>query len=209
MTGGSGLYVDAVCQGIDDMPAVAPELRQQLNERLDREGLASLVSELQNLDPEYHAVVDRQNPQRIVRALEICFSTGKPYSSFRQRTAVERPFKLLKLGLEMPRAVLYERIDRRMDLMIEAGLFEEAERLYPFKDKNALQTVGYKEIYDYLDGHYDKEEAIRLLKRNSRRYAKRQMTWFKKDPDTHWLHPKDFEQALGIVREKRSKTGCA
>ncbi len=203
MTGGSGLYVNALCDGIDEMPKVDPEIRKVLNHRLSTEGMDTLREELLRRDPEYFAIVDRHNPQRIIRALEVCQGTGRPYSSFRKKKDVKRPFEVLKLGLEVPREELYTRIDNRMDIMITKGLFEEAETLYPFKHKNALQTVGYKEIHDYMDGQYDRAEAIRLLKRNSRRYAKRQMTWFKKDLGTHWLHPEALDSALTLVKERK------
>lgn len=207
MTGGSGLFVDAVCRGFDELPAVAPEVREALRILFQQQGIAPLQAELARVDPEYYARVDQQNPQRLMRGLEVYRSTGLKFSSLRKGEAAQRPFAVIKVGLEMDRAVLYERIDLRMDLMIEAGLFQEAEQLLPHKDLNALQTVGYKEIFGHLLGEYDREEAIRLLKRNSRRYAKRQLTWFKRDQSTQWYHPEalpqliaDLEKAMGLER---------
>lgn len=202
LVGGSGLYVKALCDGIDDMPAVDPNIRNQLRQQKEEKGIAFLAAQLQEKDPEYAAIADLKNPQRLVRALEIIESTGRTYTSFREvEKNIERPFKVLKIGLELPREVLYDRINRRMDLMIEAGLFEEAERLYPYRDLNALQTVGYREIFGYLDGLYDREEAVRLLKRNSRRYAKRQLTWFKKDEATRWFTPDSLDEILEYIRK--------
>lgn len=202
MVGGSGLYVRAFCEGLDEMPETDPQLRAELNKQLEQDGLDSLLTELKSADPMYYDLVDRKNPQRIVRGLEVIRSTGMPYSHFRQGgQRKEHAFDILKIGLEMDRTMLYKRIDYRMDMMIEQGLFEEAKALYPHKDKNALQTVGYKEIFDHLDGLYDKDEAIRLLKRNSRRYAKRQMTWFKRDTEVRWFEPGQIPQIIAAVEE--------
>ncbi len=202
VAGGSGMYVQALCQGIDEMPDVPPAIRKELNKKLGSEGLESLLSLLELSDPEYFGQVDRQNPQRIVRALEVCMATGKPYSSFRKQNFPERPFNIIRIGLDRPREELYARIDKRMDQMIAEGLFEEAGKLFPLRHLNALQTVGYKEIFEYLEGKYDKEEAIRLLKRNSRRYAKRQLTWFRKDAEFHWFHPDDLRKAILFIEKK-------
>lgn len=180
VSGGSGLYVDALCYGFSDIPKVKNELRENLKERVKKEGLEVLFEQLKILDPNYANEIDPDNQQRIVRALEVCIGTGKPFSAFRTGSAQKRDFKIHFIGLELPRELLYERINSRMDMMVENGLFEEAQRMLPYRQHNALQTVGYTEIFGYLDGHYDKQEAIRLLKRNSRRYAKRQLTWFKK-----------------------------
>ncbi|MEP2023294.1 MAG: tRNA (adenosine(37)-N6)-dimethylallyltransferase MiaA [Reichenbachiella sp.] len=202
MVGGSGLYVRAFCEGLDEMPETDLSLRETLNKELEEKGLDALLDELKESDPIYYEQVDRKNPQRVVRGLEVTRSTGLPYSQFRQGgKRKEHPFKILKIGLDMDRSKLYDRIDRRMDLMIEQGLFEEAKNLYPNRSNNALQTVGYKEIFDFLDGHYDKEEAVRLLKRNSRRYAKRQMTWFKKDEEVHWFKPDQLDQMIQLIQE--------
>ena len=207
VAGGSGMYVQALCQGIDEMPEVPAGMREQLKRALEDEGLSPLVEQLKLLDPLYYEQVDRQNPQRVLRALEVCLHTGRAYSSFRRQNFKERPFHVLKIGLERPRQELYQRIDKRMDAMIAEGLFEEAERLFPYRHLNALQTVGYKEIFDYLEGTYNREEAIRLLKRNSRRYAKRQLTWFKKDPAFAWFHPDDFEEALAYIEREKERIG--
>lgn len=187
MVGGSGLYVDAVCRGLDSMPEIDPALRAQLTERLHSQGLESLLSELSALDPEHHARMDRSNPQRVVRALEVCLQTGHTYSSLRMGEGKSRPFRIIKIGIRMPREVLYERINQRVDLMVAQGLESEARTLYPLRNHNALQTVGYKEFFAYFDGLISREEAIELIKRNSRRYAKRQETWFLRDPATHWI----------------------
>lgn len=187
MTGGSGLYVKAVCEGLDEMPDVDPDIRMNLNSLYEAAGIQVLQDRLLQVDPEYYAKVDLHNPQRLIRALEVWEATGRPFSSFRIKQTKKRPFEIIKIGLERDREKLYERIDERMDLMIAQGLFEEARQLYDQRELNALQTVGYTEIFGYLEGKYDKEEAVRLLKRNSRRYAKRQLTWFKKDSEIKWF----------------------
>ena len=166
----------------------------------------ALVEELKSVDPIFCKNADLKNPQRVVRALEVFRSTGKPFSSFRSGERVERPFEVIWVGLEMEREKLYQQIDQRMDKMIADGLFEEAKKFYPNRELNALQTVGYKEIFGYLDGDYDKEEAIRLLKRNSRRYAKRQMTWFKKNPEVKWFTPNDFEAIEEYLNQELKRT---
>jgi tRNA dimethylallyltransferase len=187
LTGGSGLYINAVCKGIDEMPEISDEIRQYLNQRLANEGLAVLAAELEKLDKTYFEQVDKANTQRIVRALEVCLTSGKPYSSFRTQQPAKRPFSILKIGLNRPRPELYARIDQRVDAMIAAGLLAEAKSLYEFRHHNALQTVGYREIFDFLDGLYDWEECVRLLKRNTRHYAKRQLTWFRRDEEIVWI----------------------
>lgn len=197
LTGGSGLYLKAVYEGIDEIPEIDPEIRNLLNKQQKTEGLESLIEKLKVLDPIYYQTVDKKNTQRIIRALEVCLSTNKPYSSFRVEKKAKRPFNIIKIGLTRDREELYERINTRMDNMIDKGLFKEGETLYPFKEFNALQTVGYKEIFDHIEGKYDHTEAIRLLKQNSRRYAKRQMTWFKKDKGIHWFHPND----IGLIKK--------
>jgi tRNA dimethylallyltransferase len=191
-----------ITQGMDEMPPVNPELRSRLLEQLDRDGLAPLLAELDQLDPQYAAIVDRANPQRILRALEVCLSTGQPYSSFRQGKKAQRPFHTIKIGLNRDRAELYDRIDRRMDGMLAAGLVEEACALLPYRDHNALQTVGYTEVFGYLDGQYDYPEMVRLLKRNSRRYAKRQLTWFARDPEIQWFHPDNYQAIVQYAEGK-------
>lgn len=199
VAGGSGLYVQALCRGMDQMPAVLPEIRLQLNQEMQERGLDALLEELQRQDPRYWQEVDRQNPARVIRALEVIRATGGSYSQFRQQQYPQRPFRVIKIGLDRTREELYSRIDARMDAMIAQGLFREAEALYPYRQLNALQTVGYQEIFGFLEGAYSREEAIRLLKRNSRRYAKRQLTWFKKDSDFSWFHPQEFDKALAFI----------
>lgn len=200
VVGGSGLYVKALCEGIDEMPIIPVEIRQKLNAEFEKNGIEYLQKQVIESDPEYFKIVDQQNPQRLIRALELYRATGKNMSYYRaQEKVVERPFNIIKIGLERPREELYDRISLRMDQMIEEGLFEEAQKLYPFKHLNALQTVGYSEIFGYLDGDYDREEAIRLLKRNSRRYAKRQMTWFKKDAEFVWFLAEDKEEVTDYL----------
>ncbi|MDH5608505.1 MAG: tRNA (adenosine(37)-N6)-dimethylallyltransferase MiaA [Cyclobacteriaceae bacterium] len=202
MAGGSGLYCKAVWEGFDEMPVVAEGVRDQLNEEARSGGMAGLLDELAAKDPDYFAIVDRNNVQRVVRALEVVRSSGRPYSAFRQaKEAVARPFRTIKIGLEPPRDVLYDRINGRMDRMIAAGLFEEAEALYPFRQHQALQTVGYQEVFGYLEGRYDREETIRLLKRNSRRYAKRQLTWFHRDTDIRWFGSPLPGPVIAFVRQ--------
>ena len=202
MVGGSGLYVQAVCHGMNDIPQIPGHFRETLYVECQQKGLEHLLDELRFSDPVYYDKVDKKNQQRVIRALEICRATGRPYSSFRQDKKTPRDFQIIKIGLDMDRAALFERIDNRMDQMIEAGLFEEAEKWYPFRHLNALKTVGYTEIFDYLDGQYHRQEAVRLLKRNSRRYAKRQLTWFKKDQEITWYHPKEFDRVLQYLLDK-------
>ena len=199
MCGGSGLYIRAVCEGFDEIPAVAPEIRGGLVYDYEIHGIAALQAKLKLLDPDLFATIDTKNPQRLMRALEVVMGTGKSITSFRQGKMREHNFSILKFGLMLSRDELYARIDARMDTMIADGLFAEAEGLYPFKDHNALQTVGYQEIFGFMDGKYDQEEAIRLLKRNSRRYAKRQLTWFKRDPEIVWMNPANIGQIIEAV----------
>ncbi|MCK5703436.1 MAG: tRNA (adenosine(37)-N6)-dimethylallyltransferase MiaA [Cyclobacteriaceae bacterium] len=202
MTGGSGLYIQAVCQGMNDIPDLDMNFREELYEELENHGLQVLLEELSIKDPEYFNSVVQSNPQRIIRALEVCRGTGQPYSSFRTDQKVERDFEIIKIGLNRDRQELFSRIDQRMDEMIDAGLFEEAQKFYNERHLNALKTVGYKEIFGYMDRKYNKTEAIRLLKRNSRRYAKRQLTWFKKDPEFIWFHPDNFDEILNYINKK-------
>lgn len=189
--GGSGLYVRALCEGMDDLPQADSELREALSRRLETEGVDALAAELRTLDPAYYATVDRRNPARVMRALEVCLQTGRPYSE--QRTGVRRPrpFGIVKVGVDLPREELYARVDRRVDRMVADGLEAEARALYPYRTLNALQTVGYREFFDYFDGRTSYEEAVSLIKRNSRRYAKRQLTWFRRDPEIRWFGPWD------------------
>lgn len=197
--GGSGLYVRALCEGMDDLPQTDPTLREQLMRRLDSEGLDVLAEELLRLDPVYYAAVDRHNPARVMRALEVCLSTGRPFSEQRTGERRERPFQIVKIGLDLPREVLYDRIDRRVDQMMAQGLEAEARAVYPFRSLNALQTVGYRELFEYFDGKITRDEAVELVKRNSRRYAKRQLTWFRRDAEIRWFAPHDVEAMIGYV----------
>ncbi len=201
MTGGSGLYIQAICEGLDAMPPTDHQIRATLNIRLKEEGLAALAKELLARDPTYYQIVDHCNPQRIIRALEIVTTTGKPYTAFRQHVCAKRSFKIIKVGLICDRQELYQRINQRTDQMIAQGLVEEATVLYPYKAYNALQTLGYREIFSYLAGHCDQEEAIRLLKRNTRRYAKRQLTWFRRDQGIRWFHSGDFTATLSYIKQ--------
>lgn len=189
--GGSGLYVRALCEGMDDLPQADPELREALSRRLETEGVDALAAELRTLDPAYYARVDRKNPARVMRALEVCLQTGRPYSEQRTGQRRPRPFGIVKVGVDLPREELYARIDRRVDRMVADGLEAEARALYPYRTLNALQTVGYREFFDYFDGRTSYEEAVSLIKRNSRRYAKRQLTWFRRDPEIRWFGPWD------------------
>lgn len=200
--GGSGLYVKALTEGMDDLPDVDAFLRKQLSERLQQEGLEALGEELCRLDPDFYAVVDRKNPARVLRALEVCIATGKPYSSLRTGTRRHRPFNIIKIGTNMDRAELYDRINRRVDMMIEAGLEQEAREVYPLRHLNSLQTVGYREMFDYFDGVTTRDEAIELIKRNSRRYAKRQLTWFGRDDEIEWFDPRDRVKIMEYIDSK-------
>jgi tRNA dimethylallyltransferase len=202
MTGGSGLFADAIQFGLDDIPAVGAELRQEIIQEYQENGLGWLQGEVARVDPDYFAVVDRDNPQRLMRALEVCRGTGFPFSSFRVKKKVERPFQVIKIGLDLPREVLYRRIDQRMDAMVARGLFEEAASFFAQRELNALQTLGYSEIFGFLEGKYDREETLRLLKRNSRRYAKRQLTWFRKDASLVWFDPSQLEEVLVYVTDQ-------
>lgn len=204
MTGGSGLFADAVVNGLDEMPELDPLIREKIIEEFEEKGLNFLQNEVARLDPIYFDQVDRQNPQRLMRALEVCRGTGKAFSSFRIKEKKVRNFTSIKVGLERDRAELYERIDQRMNHMIASGLFDEADALFGKRHLNALQTVGYSEIFGFLEGKYDKEEAMRLLKRNSRRYAKRQLTWFKRDQSIIWFHP---SQELEILKFLKNQIG--
>ena len=199
LTGGSMMYIDAVCDGIDDIPTIDDETRRLMKQRLADEGLEALCEELRRLDPEYYEIVDRQNPRRVVHALEICTMTGKTYTSFRRRERRQRPFSIVKIALNRPREELYERINRRVDQMMSDGLLDEARALYPRRELNALNTVGYKELFDYLDGRWPLEEAVERIKGNTRRYARKQLTWYKKDEQIRWFHPDDKESIIDYI----------
>ena len=187
MTGGSMMYIDAVTRGIDDIPTIAEDVRTELKERYQREGLDRLLAELKLLDPQYYAEVDQKNHKRIVHALEICYQTGRPYSSFRQNTHKPRPFAIEKIGLRRSREDLFSRINRRVDQMMEQGFLEEARRVYPLRHLNSLNTVGYKELFRVLDGEWELPMAVERIKKNTRVYAKKQMLWFSKDPEINWI----------------------
>lgn len=199
LSGGSMMYIDAVCDGIDDIPTIDDETRALMKQRLADEGLEALVDELKRLDPEYYEIVDRQNPRRVVHALEICTMTGKTYTSFRKREKRQRPFQIIKIGLNRPREELYDRINQRVDQMMADGLLEEAKSLYPLRHLNALNTVGYKELFDHLEGRWPLEEAVERIKGNTRRYARKQLTWYKKDERMKWFHPQETEQIISYI----------
>ena len=200
--GGSGLYIKALTEGMDDLPEVDPALRSSLAARLKAEGLEAMAELLRELDPAFYEVVDRKNPARVLRALEVCLTTGKPYSSLRTGVRQKREFNIVKIGTQMQRDVLYDRIDRRVDMMITEGLEQEAREVYHLRHLNSLQTVGYREMFDYFDGKTTREEAIELIKRNSRRYAKRQMTWFRRDEEIAWFSPSEREKILQYLDSK-------
>ena len=199
LTGGSMMYVDAICKGIDDIPTVDKETRELMMRRYEEEGLEQLCAELKLLDPEYYQIVDLKNPKRVIHALEICYMTGKTYTSFRTRSIKERPFRIIKIGLTREREELYERINLRVDEMMKEGLLEEAKSVYEYKHLNSLNTVGYKEIFQYLDGEWTLDFAIEKIKQNSRIYSRKQMTWFKRDTDITWFHPDQKEQIMNHI----------
>lgn len=199
LTGGSMMYIDAVCNGIDDIPTIDYATRQMMKARLEAEGLPALVEELRRLDPEHYQIVDKNNPRRVVHALEICYMTGKTYTSFRTNSKKERPFRILKIGLNRDRGELYERINQRVLDMMDAGLEDEARRCYSLKGLNSLNTVGCREMFDYFDGLTDRAEAIRRIQSNSRRYMRKQLTWFKKDPEIVWFHPDNVKEIINYI----------
>lgn len=201
LTGGSMMYIDAVCKGIDDIPTVDDETRRILMDRYEEVGLEQLNQELKVLDPEYYNIVDHKNPKRVIHALEICYMTGKPYSSFRTNQPKERPFEIIKIGLKRDREELYERIHLRVDEMIRQGLIDEVKRVAEYRHTNALNTVGYKEIFNYLDGTWDLATAIERIKQNTRIYSRKQMTWFKRDTSIHWFHPDDHNGINELITQ--------
>ncbi len=205
LTGGSMMYVDAICKGIDDIPTVDDETRQMMIQKFNEEGLEALCNELKLLDPEYYRIVDTKNPKRVIHALEICYMTGKTYTSFRKQQQKERPFQIIKIGLKREREELYQRINQRVDLMMEAGLLEEARSLVAHKELNSLNTVGYKELFNYLDGEWELPFAIEKIKQNSRIYSRKQMTWFKRDQDIHWFNPEQESEILSFLCENLKK----
>jgi tRNA dimethylallyltransferase len=200
MSGGSMLYADAVCKGLDDLPNVPAEIRQEVKAAYEKGGLEWLQAEVQRLDPDYWEIVDQQNPSRLAHCIEMCRMTGKTYSSLRTNPNKERPFRIVKVALERPREVLYDRINRRVEQMVKDGLVEEARAVYPKRQLNSLQTVGYRELFAYFDGEYDLDRAIELIQQNSRHYAKRQMTWFRHDKDIHWLNANEsYETNIHLI----------
>ncbi len=196
LTGGSMMYIDAVCNGIDDIPTIRDDIREMVKQKLENEGLERLCEQLRKLDPEHYAIVDRKNTRRVVHAIEICLQTGTTYTSFRKRELKPRPFNIIKIALNRPREELYERINQRVDLMMEQGLLEEARQLYPMRNLNALNTVGYKEMFEYIDGACTLDEAIERIKGNTRRYARKQLTWFKRDAAIAWFHPDNITNII-------------
>ena len=203
LSGGSMMYIDAVCNGIDDIPTVDSETRAMILEKYEKEGLDSLVAELRLLDPKYYTEADIKNPKRVMHALEICYMTGKPYSSFRRKEKKERPFNIIKVGLRREREELYDRIKRRVDAMIEQGLVEEAKGFMNLKEHNSLNTVGYKEIFKYLDNEWTLPFAIEKIKQNTRIYSRKQTTWYRKDEDIEWFHPNDIGRIIQYIESKR------
>lgn len=199
MSGGSMMYIDAVCNGIDDIPTVDEQTRQWMKQRLHDEGLPALVEELRQLDPIHYDFVDKNNPRRVVHALEICHMTGKTYTSFRTNKIKERPFQILKIGLNLPREELYQRINQRVLNMIQEGWVEEALKVYPKRELNSLHTVGYRELFDYLDGLYTLDEAIEKIQSNTRRYMRKQLTWFKRDQKIRWFSPNNIEEIINYI----------
>ena len=201
LSGGSMMYIDAVCNGIDDIPTVDDETRTTMKRRLAEEGLEALVEELRQLDPEHYETVDRQNPRRVVHALEICHMTGKTYTSFRKAQKKQRPFDIIKIGLNREREELYQRINQRVDQMMADGLLNEAKSMLPYRDENALNTVGYKELFNYFDGIWNLDEAVERIKGNTRRYARKQLTWFKRDEQMRWFHPDHQESIMNYINQ--------
>ena len=201
LSGGSMMYIDAVCNGIDDIPTVRDEIRQEMKRRYQEEGLEALCADLQRLDPEHYAIVDRQNYRRVIHALEICYQTGRTYTSYRTQSRKERPFRLVKIGLNRDREELYNRINKRVDQMMSEGLLDEVKALLPYRDNNALNTVGYKELFDYIDGRWSLDEAVERIKGNTRRYARKQLTWFKRDQQMRWFHPDQQQEILNYISQ--------
>lgn len=201
LTGGSMMYVDAVCKGIDDIPTVDEETRKTLLERYEKEGLEQLCAELKLLDPDYYKIVDLKNHKRVIHALEICYMTGKTYTSFRTQEKKTRPFRMIKIGLTRDREELYARINQRVDIMMKQGLLDEVKQVYPYRQLNSLNTVGYKELFNYLDGEWALPFAIDKIKQNSRIYSRKQMTWFKRDEEIRWFHPNQEEDILTYIKQ--------
>lgn len=204
MVGGSGLYIDAVCEGIDDLPTVDPDLRNELQEKLETEGLEVLTQLLSRLDPVSYAKVDLKNPMRVLKALEISIQTGTPYSSFLSETKKERPFRILRIALDLDREILYQRINSRVDQMMEAGLMEEVKQVQDLKGYTAMKTVGYRELFQVLDGKLSLEEGVDLIKRNTRKFARKQLTWFRKEKRYQWFSPDKCREVIAWVEKESS-----
>lgn len=202
LSGGSMMYIDAVCNGIDDIPTIDDETREMMMKKYKENGLEQLQQELKLLDPEYAKIVDLKNYKRVIHALEVCYMTGRTYTSFRCREQKYRPFRILKIGLRRDREELYNRINRRVDEMLQDGLLEEAKRVYPYRSQNSLNTVGFKELFNYLDGTWTLDMAVEKIKRSTRIYSRKQMTWFKRDPSIHWFHPDDISAILTLLRKE-------
>ena len=209
LTGGSMMYIDAICKGIDNIPTIDAETREMMLQRYESEGLETLCSELKLLDPEYYKIVDLKNPKRVIHALEICYMTGKTYTSFRTQKKKDRSFHIIKIGLTRDRNELYERINHRVDVMMDEGLLEEARAVYPYRTLNSLNTVGYKELFNYLDGSWALPVAIEKIKQNSRIYSRKQMTWFKRDEEIHWFHPDQETEIIEYCKEQLSSIKTA
>jgi tRNA dimethylallyltransferase len=207
LTGGSMMYIDAFCNGIDELPTIDPELRENLQETYQKEGLESIRRQLKLLDPAFYQQVDLRNPKRVIHALEICLMTGRPYSELRTNTKKVRPFQIIKIGLDMDRTLLHDRINQRVDQMISEGLEQEARDLYQHKKLNSLNTVGYREFFDFFDGNISREKAIELIKRNSRRYARKQLSWFRRDEEINWFSPDNPQEVFTFAQNKIKQTG--
>lgn len=207
LTGGSMLYVDTLCKGIDDIPTVSPEIRDEVIDWYKKNGIEALRQRLLEIDPEYFRIVDLNNPKRLLHAVEIHQMTGKPFTSFRKNTIHERPFRILKIGINQDRKVLYDRINQRVEQMMEAGLLDEAKAVYPHRDLNSLNTVGYKELFSYLDGNCSLEEAVDLIQRNTRKYARKQLTWFRRDPEIKWFEPEQIQEIIKYTDQKLNENG--
>ncbi len=201
LSGGSMMYIDAVCHGIDDIPTVREDIRKEMKQRYETEGLEALCDDLKRLDPEHYAIVDRQNHRRVIHALEICYQTGKTYTSFRTQAKKQRPFRIVKIGLNRDREELYLRINARVDQMMSDGMLDEARRLYEKRHVNALNTVGYKELFAYMDGQWSLDEAVERIKGNTRRYARKQLTWYKRDAEMQWFHPEQQQEILNYIAQ--------
>lgn len=201
MCGGSMMYVDAVCKGIDNIPTISDEIRREVVERFERDGAEAMREELRRLDPVYYNQVDLKNHKRVIHAVEICLQAGRPYSELRTNSVKQRPFRIVKIGLNLPREQLFDRINRRVEKMIEAGLIDEARRFYPQRHLNSLNTVGYKELFAWMDGTMDYDTAVARIQKNTRVYAKKQLTWYAKDTDMHWFAPSDRQEILKLILE--------